>query len=150
MFLGRRLKADGRRDFRLKGLLVMGTIQSYRDLVVWQKSISLVTDIYKTVGGFPSDEKYALASQMKRSAVSIPSNIAEGYGRNSTKDYIRFLRIASGSLYELQTQIQIALNLNFVSQVSFDRHGHIIVEIERMLSSLINKLVKRSGNPDKD
>ena len=76
-------------------------IKSYRDLVVWQKSMELVTDMYTITKVFPKEELYALTSQIRRSAVSVPSNIAEGYGRNSTQDYVRFLQIACGSLYEL-------------------------------------------------
>lgn len=94
----------------------MGTIQSYRDLIIWQKSVVLVTKIYSVTGSFPPSEIYGLTNQLRRCSVSIPSNIAEGYGRNSTADYKRFLQIAVGSLYELQTQVQIALNLAYVSQ----------------------------------
>ena len=94
-------------------------MKTYRDLQVWQKSMTLVTEIYKISKGFPKDEVYGLTSQMRRCAVSIPSNMAEGYGRNSTNEYLHFLRIATGSLYELSR------------------------EIERMLSSLIGKLRSR-------
>ena len=75
---------------------------------MWQKPMVLVTEVYKISKEFPNDETYGLTSQIRRCAVSIPSNIAEGYGRNSTNDYIHFLRIATGSLYELQTQMEIA------------------------------------------
>ena len=93
----------------------MAAVNSYRDLLVWQKSMSVVTEIYAIAQGFPSSEIYALTSQIRRSAISIPSNIAEGYGRNSTGDYKRFLQIAAGSLFELQTQ-----NRNsFKSQLHF-------------------------------
>ena len=73
-------------------------MKTYRDLQVWQKSMTLVTEIYKISKGFPKDEVYGLTSQMRRCAVSIPSNMAEGYGRNSTNEYLHFLRIATGSL----------------------------------------------------
>jgi len=76
-------------------------MKTYRDLLVWQKAMTLVTEVYRKTKTFPREEVYGLTSQVRRSAVSIPSNIAEGYGRNSTSDYIRFLQIASGSLYEL-------------------------------------------------
>jgi four helix bundle protein len=115
-------------------------VKTYRDLVVWQKSMALVTEIYKQTKSFPKDETYGLISQMRRCAVSIPSNIAEGYGRNSTIDYIRFLRIAAGSLYELQTQIEIAFNLCYLSKVEIDKMYESSREIERMLSSLTKKL----------
>ena len=78
-------------------------IKSYRDLVVWQKAMELVTDVYELTKSFPKEELYGLTSQIRRSAVSVPSNIAEGYGRNSTQDYIRFLQIACGLLYKTQT-----------------------------------------------
>lgn len=118
----------------------MTAINSYRDLLVWQKSMSLVTEVYKITQSFPSTEMYALTNQIRRSAVSIPSNIAEGYGRNSTADYKRFLQIAVGSLFELQTQIEIALNLNYVSKDIFDEIFEKAKELDRMLSSLIRKI----------
>ena len=95
-------------------------IKTYRDLLVWQKAMALVTEVYKTTKSFPKDETYGIVSQMRRCAVSIPSNIAEGYGRNSSSDYVRFLRMAMGSLYELQTQFDISLNLGYVTK---DHHG---------------------------
>jgi len=87
------------------------TIKSYKELIVWQKSIDLVCQIYHFSSFFPKEELYALSSQIKRAAISIPSNIAEGYGRNSKNDYLRFLQISSGSLYEVQTQVEIAKRL---------------------------------------
>jgi len=115
-------------------------IKTYRDLLVWQKSMALVTEVYKLSKLFPDEEDYGLTSQMRRCAVSIPSNIAEGYGRNSTSDYVRFLRVASGSLYELQTQAEIALNLRYLKKSDFDKLYESSREIERMLSSLVRKL----------
>ena len=85
-------------------------MKSYRDFIVWQKSVNMVIDVYKLLNSFPDDEKFGLTSQIKRSSVSISSNKAEGYGRNYTKDNIRFLNITRGSLYETQTQLQIAIN----------------------------------------
>jgi len=116
-------------------------MKSYRDLIVWQKSMDVVTLIYKLVKQFPNDEKFGLISQIKRSSVSVPSNIAEGYGRNYTKDYIRFLNIARGSLYEMQTQLQVALNLDFIVEEDLNEINSLSVEVEKMLNSLINKLV---------
>ncbi|MEA2040077.1 MAG: four helix bundle protein [Thermodesulfobacteriota bacterium] len=115
-------------------------IKTYRDLIVWQRSMVLVNEIYKISKKFPNDEIYGLISQIRRCAVSIPSNMAEGYGRNSTNDYIHFLRIATGSLYELQTQMEISLNLNYIDRSEFDELYKLSREIERMLSSLIRRL----------
>jgi len=103
----------------------------------------LCTEVYKISKEFPIDETYGLTHQIRRCAVSIPSNIAEGYGRNSTNDYIHFLRIATGSLYELQTQVEIALNLHYIDKSKFNRLCEISREIERMLSSLIRKLISK-------
>ncbi|NQU03345.1 MAG: four helix bundle protein [Syntrophaceae bacterium] len=119
-------------------------MKTYRDLVVWQKSMGLVTEVYEISKKFPKDELYGLISQIRRCAISLPSNIAEGYGRNSTNDYIHFLRIASGSLYELQTQMEISLNLQYIDRREFENLYELSREIERMLSSLIRKLRDRS------
>jgi four helix bundle protein len=115
-------------------------MKTFRGLIVWQKSIAFVTNIYKSVNTFPKEELYGLTSQIKRSAVSVPSNIAEGYGRKSTKEFIRFLRIAMGSLFEIQTQLEISKNLNFFDEETYSLLYEDSREIERMLSSLIDKL----------
>lgn len=115
-------------------------MKSYRDLIVWQKAMLLVDEIYQITRKLPDDEKFGLISQIRRSAISIPSNIAEGYGRNYTKDYIRFLQIARGSLFECQTQLEIAINLKFIVTSDMEPIAFISVEIEKMLNSLINKL----------
>lgn len=115
-------------------------MKSYRDLIVWQKSVKLVTLIYGLVKRFPDDEKFGLTSQIKRSSVSIPSNVAEGYGRNYTKDYSRFLQISRGSLFEMQTQLEIALNLGFITISDLEDLKKLSVEVEKMLNSLISKL----------
>lgn len=115
-------------------------MRNYRDLIVWQKSMALVTKVYSITRLFPKEKLYGLVSQIRRSAVSIPSNIAEGYGRYSTNDYIRFLQIAIGSLYELQTQLEICLNLGYLSNDTFEKIYEQSREIERMLSSLIKKV----------
>ncbi len=116
-------------------------MKSYRDLIVWQKSVTMVTLVYQLISKFPKEEKYGLTSQIKRSSVSIPANIAEGYGRNYTKDYARFLQIARGSLFERQTQLQIALNLNFIKENDLEEIKSLSVEIEKMLNVLIKKLL---------
>ena len=115
-------------------------MKSYRDLIVWQKSMVLVTMIYKLTIKLPDDEKFGLISQIKRSAISVPSNIAEGYGRNYRKDYSRFLQIARGSLYESQTQLEIAVNLSFIATEDLKEIQELSIEVEKMLNSLIKKL----------
>ena len=122
----------------------MGTIKTFRDLIVWQKSVDLVTQIYRASGNLPKSEFYGLISQLRRSAVSIPSNIAEGYGRRSTGDYVRFLQIFVGSLYELQTQLEIAKKLEYLTEFEFNGLYENTREIERMLLSLVSKI--RSGS----
>lgn len=99
----------------------------------------LVTEVYKATQTFPSAEMYGLVSQMRRSAVSIPSNMAEGYGRNSTGDYKRFLHIAVGSLFELQTQLDVSLNINYLSKEKYAELIEKANEIDRMTYSLIKK-----------
>jgi len=120
-------------------------VKTYRDLIVWQKAMVLVTEVYRISKNIPASEIYGLTSQMRRCAVSIPSNIAEGYGRHSTNDYVRFLQIASGSLYELQTQLEISVNLGYLNKGESERLIELSGEIERMLSSLIRKLVCRKA-----
>ena len=119
-------------------------IKSYRDLIVWQKSMELVMSVYSITKEFPKEELYAITSQIRRSAVSVPSNIAEGYGRNSTQDYVRFLQIACGSLYELQTQLEISVNLNYMEREKSEVIFTLINEIERMLNKMISKLSGKS------
>ena len=124
----------------------MNQIKTHRDLLIWQKSMLLVTEIYRKSHQFPNNEQYGLTSQIRRAAVSIPSNIAEGFGRQSTGDYIRFLNIAVGSLFEVQTQIEIALNLSFIQESEFTVIFESTREIDRMMSSLIQKLkIKKEG-----
>ncbi len=115
-------------------------MKTFKDLIVWQKSMELITEIYKITTTFPEDEKYCLITQIRRSAISIPSNIAEGYGRHSTNDYIRFLQLSIGSLYELQTQIEISYNLKYLNNEKFNIVYESSREIERMMCSLINKI----------
>lgn len=115
-------------------------IVTFRDLFVWQKSMDLVETVYHLTGQFPSSEQYGLTSQIRRSAVSVPSNIAEGYGRRASGDYRRFLQIALGSLFELQTQIELADRLCFLEDRIAAAIQERTREIERMLSSLIRKL----------
>ena len=90
--------------------------KSYRDLIVWQKSMDLVDMVYRLSREFPSEELYTLSSQMRRAAVSIPANIAEGYGRQSAKEFRQFLSIARGSVFELETQMEIAVRQGFLCE----------------------------------
>jgi len=107
--------------------------------------MALLTRLYRETNGFPVEEKFGLVSQMRRSAVSIPSNIAEGYGRRSTGDYVRFLQIAIGSVYELQTQLEISRNLTFLNEQKFTGLNDDLCEVERMLSSLAGKIRTGKG-----
>ena len=117
------------------------SIKTFKDLIVWQKSMVVVKDIYLLSIDFPGDEKYVLTPQIRRSAISIPSNIAEGYGRSSKKDYVRFLQIAKGSMYELKTQLEIANNLSYINiNNKYLEIEEKLTEIDKMLYSLIKKL----------
>ena len=119
----------------------MAKIKTFRDLIVWQKSMRLVEEIYKVTNNFPSEEKFCLVQQLRKAAISIPSNIAEGYGRRATKDYKRFSQIAMGSIFEVLTQIEISKILGYLGDNTYSNAVESKVrEIERMLSSLINKL----------
>jgi four helix bundle protein len=119
-------------------------MKTFRDLIVWQRAMELVTLIYQLSKNFPKDELYGLTSQIRRTAVSIPANIAEGYGRRSTQDYLRFLHISMSSNYELQTLLEIACNLKYFSGASFEDAFEKSRELERMLSSLIMKINRNS------
>lgn len=110
--------------------------QSYRDLLVWQKAIALCTEIYQACQGFPKSELYALSDQMRRAAVSVPSNIAEGQAREHVGEFLNFLSIANGSLAELDTQRIIATNLGFISADISERLDQQITEVRKMLFAL--------------
>lgn len=120
-------------------------MKSHQDLDVWKLAIELVTKIYKVTGNFPKSELYGLTNQIRRCAVSIPSNIAEGAARNSTKEYIQFLYIALGSTTELETQLIISKNLNFIEDNS------ILSETKNIKGKLINLIasLKRRNNVKK-
>lgn len=115
-------------------------IQSYKDLIVWQKAILLIKELYLVTQSFPKSELYSLTSQTKRAALSIPANIAEGYGRNSRKEYIQFYSIALGSALELETHLIIAKELKFLSEMDYRKVTTLLEEIIKMLRGLINKL----------
>ena len=112
----------------------MSKIKSFKELIVWQKSILLVKLIYQLTYYFPTEEKFSLTSQIRRCAVSIPSNIAEGWGRNSSNHFQYFLSVSQGSLSELETQLIIAKELGFVQ--SYKEIEDLILEIGKMLSTM--------------
>ena len=119
----------------------MSKIQSYKDLLIWQKGIEITEKVYLLTKSFPSDEIYSLTNQIKRATVSIPSNIAEGFGRNSTKSYVNFLKISRGSLYELETQLIIAEKQKFISDLDLLQSiNELISEEGKMINSYINKI----------
>ena len=115
-------------------------INTYKDLIVWQKSMNLVVEIYKLTEYFPRSEIYGLTSQMKRCAVSIPSNIAEGRRRGTRKDYRHFLIIAYGSGAELETQVEIVKRLPFGKNLDFVKVENLLNEIMRMLNKMLSTL----------
>jgi four helix bundle protein len=114
--------------------------QSYRDLVVWQKSIELAKQLYRLTAKFPSEEKFGLISQMRRAAVSVSSNIAEGQARNTTGEFIQFISHAEGSAAELDTQLYLSVELGFVNSNDAAPILTLIDEIRRMLNSLRRRL----------
>ena len=112
-------------------------MKTHKDLTVWQESIKLVTLVYEKTKSFPKDELFALTSQIKRSAISIPSNISEGAARESNKEFLRFLFIAQGSISELDTQLIIANNLKFLGDEEYLQVSNQLVSIRKMLAGLI-------------
>lgn len=115
-------------------------MHSFRDLIVWQKSMDLVITIYKLSEKFPSEEKFGLTSQMRRTVVSIPSNIAEGRRRGTSKEYRQFLQISYGSGGELETQLEIGLRLGYLSKSDYEKADALLQEIMRMLNALLSKV----------
>lgn len=118
-------------------------IGSYKDLIVWQKSVDLVERVYLLTEKFPKSEVYGLSNQMRRSAVSIPSNISEGQQRNNIKEYIQFLAIANGSVAELETQIVIAKRL--YPKLDFSYTKDLVIEVQKMLNVLIRNLKRKAS-----
>jgi len=118
-------------------------MKDYKELIVWQKSIDFVEDIYKLVKFFPKEETYALSDQIRRAVVSIASNIAEGSGRNTTKEYIQFLYIALGSAHEVETQLIIAKRVSYLKDIN--QYLDKLNQIKKMLNALINSLKQRIG-----
>ena len=114
----------------------------YKQLIVWHKSMDLVVEIYALVKLLPKEELYALSDQMRRAVVSIPSNISEGLGRNSDKEFIQFLSVSRGSLWELETQLEVCERLNYFDNSKTSKARNLITEISKMINSLANSLHK--------
>lgn len=124
----------------------MGTIRTFRDLVVWQKGMDFAAEVYRLTLSFPKEELYGLVIQLRRCVISVPSNIAEGFSRQSTADFQRFVEIALGSLYEAQTQMELAYRLTYCDEADYKKLYEQAREIERMLCSLKSKLRGRKAS----
>jgi four helix bundle protein len=122
-------------------------IASYRDLTAWQKAMDLVVAIYKATDGFPESERYGLTSQLRRAVVSVPSNIAEGPGRRSTKELLHHLSVAAGSLCEAKTQIHIAQRLEYLASAQADHLPAAMDEVGRLIHSFAKALSTRTPHP---
>ncbi len=117
-------------------------MHNFKELKVWQKGRSFVKEIYLASSKFPPEERYALTSQMKRAVVSIPSNIAEGAWRETAKEFARFLNIANGSAFELETQIYLAFDLEFINEEKLNNFLDKIEEIEKMIYGFKKRLIR--------
>lgn len=124
----------------------MPVARSYQDLVVWQKAMTLVETVYRMSRTLPDEERFGLVSQMRRAAISVPSNIAEGQGRGSSVEFVRFLRIAGGSLQELETQLLLAMRLEMIGRQILDEALGQSEEVGRMLNGLIRS-IQNSDHP---
>ena len=122
-------------------------LKNYKDLKVWQKAYQLCVKIYKITKRFPKEEIYGLTSQLRRASISVPSNIAEGYGRQTTKEYIQALYIAYGSNCELETQILLSGDLGYVETEDLEEIQKDLGDVERMLKGLIKSLKNKPLNP---
>jgi four helix bundle protein len=123
-------------------------LKNYRELKVWQKAYQFCIEIYKSTKTFPREEIYGLTSQIRRAAVSVPSNIAEGYGRKTTREYVQALYIAYGSNCELETQILLSADLGYIKADKLEKLQEDIGDIERMLKGLIKSLENRAGSKE--
>lgn len=117
-----------------------GEIKSFRDLIAWQKAFQLGLTLYRMTDCFPDRERFGLISQLRRGGVSVASNIAEGYGRGSTMDYVRYLKVARGALYELDTQLLFAVELGYLPRSEYLSVKDLLDESERVLAGLIRSL----------
>lgn len=123
-------------------------METHRDLRVWQQSIDFVSSIYLMTRSLPKEELFGLASQMRRAAVSVPSNIAEGYARGTDKEKIHFLRISSGSMSELETQLTLCLKLGYISQEEYNATSEKLVSVWKQLNALISVIKKRINSQE--
>lgn len=139
---GRRNRHAGHKAMTpaLATFMASSMIESYQDLVVWKKAIELVFETYRLTRKFPADERFGLTAQIRRAALSIPSNIAEGHGRHHLGDYCRFLSIARGSVKELETHLVVAEGLHYVTSAELERARLLSDEVSRMLSAMQRKL----------
>ena len=119
---------------------MLGMSQNYQDLVAWQKAMDLVAEVYRVTRKLPREELYALSSQLRRAAISVPSNIAEGQGRGRKPEFIQFLRIAYASLREVETQVLIALRLGYINEEESASALHLASEVGRLINGLLRSL----------
>ena len=118
----------------------MENIKDFKDLILWQRAMDLVVEVYQLVKKLPKEELFALSDQIRRAVISIPSNIAEGQGRNSSKEFIHFLSIAKGSKAELETQLLLCVRINYLTESEIEKAMSLIEEVGKMLNSLQKKL----------
>ena len=140
----REAERQGGREAGRQGTAMRDKAGTYKRLSVWQKACDLVVDVYQATRSFPDDERFGLVSQMRRTAVSVPANLAEGSSRSSIKDYLRFVEIATGSLYELRTYIELAARLQYLTREQADAVDAAADEIAAMLYSLVGSLKRKA------
>lgn len=116
--------------------------RSYKDLLVWQKGMDLAKQVYRVTRAFPNEERFGLVSQMRRAAVSIPSNIAEGQARHTTKEFIQFISHSEGSVAELETQLRLAVDLGFTSEPETEKAFELVSDLRNMLNALRRTLMR--------
>lgn len=118
----------------------MENIKDFKDLILWQRAMDLVVEVYDLVKKLPKEEFFALSDQIRRAVISIPSNIAEGQGRNSSKEFIHFLSIAKGSKAELETQLLLCVRINYLKELEIEKAMSLVEEVGKMLNSLQKRL----------
>jgi len=119
--------------------------KTYRDLLVWQKAKKVARAVYEVTRAFPREERFGLTSQMRSSALSIPSNVAEGFGRRGPREYVRFLLIARGSVFELETQLEIAMEVSMLPEDKYHEVTGMLDEVERILEALIRSVERNTS-----